>query len=298
MGSTVNDVSEPDSTRRTDDPDPEADEPGAAPAGHVLDLVPGYVLGVLDPDENELVARHVQGCARCRGELARHERVRQLLPYAVPAQSVPLRARAAVLAAIDTVGTTNDQQMIVLPAPAADRRSWLRRHPRALALASVAAMAVLMFGTMLALGERNNQLEEQIAQVEEERDQAERVLMRYPTPVNPTSTIEFVSTAAGGNAQGRLFVDHSLNEAMILVVDLPEPANDEHFVVWLQFYGETEYARAGVLEVDDQNRAQLTVDPVDALARYAAVIITAESDPDAPSPSGPELMTAAIIPSR
>jgi hypothetical protein len=293
----VSRVSESDNTRGADDSDPEAKDGGSTTAGHVQELLPGYALGVLDPDETELVARHVQGCPLCRGELARYQQVRQLLPYAVPPQPVPLRVRTGVLAAIDVVGTSNDEQMIVLPAPPADRRPWLRRHPRALALASIAAMVTLMLGAMLALGERNNQLEEQIAQVEEERDQAERVLMQYPTPVNPTSTIEFITMTAGGDAQGRLFVDHGLNEAMVLVKYLPQPAEDEFYVVWLLIYGEAEYARAGTLEVDEQDRAQFTIDPVDALARYAAVIITAESDPDPSAPRGPELMTAAMAPS-
>ncbi|MDP8908495.1 MAG: anti-sigma factor [Chloroflexota bacterium] len=278
---------------------PEGNDGVSARVEHTLELLPGYALGVLDPEETEQVARHIQGCRVCRAELDAFERVGSLLPYAAPPQPVPLRVRAALLASIDLLGTSNHEQLVVLASPPSERRSWLRRHPKALALVSVAAMIAIMFGAMFAMGERNNRLEAEIAAIEAEKDQAQRVLMQFPTPVNSRFTTSFVSMPEAENARGKLFIDHGLNSAMILVVDLPQLADDETYVAWMQIYGSTEYARAGILELDDdENKAQLTVEPVGLISSYDNVVITVESDPNTSAPTGRQLMTAAMVPQR
>lgn len=288
-------VTEAEEHPAQEEPD-ETPTPGDDGSEHVADLLAGYALGALDPEETELVARHVQSCASCRAALSGYEQVGSLLPYAAPVQPVPLRARAALLNAIDALGTGNDAQLIVLAAPKADDRTWLRRHPRLLAVASFAAVVTMMLGAMLAMGERNNQLEAQIEQIAEEKDAAQRVLMDVPTPVSPRFMVELITTPAGGSAKGRLFVDHGINEAMLLAVKLPRPADDARYVVWLQLFGRTEYARAGVLDIDEQNRAQLTIQPRDALASYDMIVVTVEPDEDVPAPTGPEIMTAGLVP--
>ena len=292
--STVSETGERDIA--TAHADPEGDDGVSTRVEHTLELLPGYALGVLDPEETELVARHIQGCRVCRAELDAFERVGSLLPYAAPPQPVPLRVRAALLASIDLLGTSNDERLVVLASPPGDHRSWLRRHPRAVALASVAAMIAIMVGAMFAMGERNNQLEEQIAAIEQEKDEVVRVLERIPTPGSTSFMTMFISTPLAESGGGKLFVDHGTNSAMVLVVDLPQPADDQMYVVWMQIYGTTEYARAGVLELDDEHKAQLTIEPVDPLSRYDAVIITVESDPNTSAPTGPQLMTAAMVP--
>ncbi|HYI15841.1 MAG TPA: zf-HC2 domain-containing protein, partial [Thermomicrobiales bacterium] len=84
--------------------------------GHPVALLGLYALGTLDPDELEVVTRHVQSCASCRAELDGYDEIIGLLPYSAPQQQVPIRARAGLLARLDEIGTSNQQQMIVLPA--------------------------------------------------------------------------------------------------------------------------------------------------------------------------------------
>ncbi|MGH9173342.1 MAG: zf-HC2 domain-containing protein, partial [Vicinamibacterales bacterium] len=75
--------------------------------GHPVALLGHYALGALDPDETELITRHVQRCAGCRAELATYDEVVGLLPYAAPVYQVPVRARAGLLARLDEIGTSN-----------------------------------------------------------------------------------------------------------------------------------------------------------------------------------------------
>ncbi|HEX9546543.1 MAG TPA: zf-HC2 domain-containing protein, partial [Acidimicrobiales bacterium] len=51
--------------------------------GHdgVQELLGAYALDAIDPDEAELVERHLAVCARCRAEVAEHREVAGLLAY-------------------------------------------------------------------------------------------------------------------------------------------------------------------------------------------------------------------------
>lgn len=71
-----------------------------AGAGHVADLVPGYVLGALEPAERELVDRHVRSCPACAELLAADGRVAGFLPYLAPAVAPAPDVKAALFARI------------------------------------------------------------------------------------------------------------------------------------------------------------------------------------------------------
>jgi hypothetical protein len=271
------------------------EEPGAE-EHHVLRLLAGYALGALDPEETERVTRHLARCASCRAELAGYEEVTKLLAFAAPPQPVPVRARARLLARVDEIGTTNREQMILLEHPPHGRGQ--KRAGAALNLPRYAMFAavplVLILAVVLVMGEIILSQQEELRAAQAEKNDGNRVILNLDDPRYMT---EFVTIPdVGGNARGRVLIDREANTAMIVAVDLPQLGEDQQFVAWFRFHEPHEYARAGVLQVDDQQRSQLIIEPVSPIGTYESLVITIESDPEASQPSGPEIMTAGMYP--
>lgn len=71
------------------------------PSGdHVEDLIAGYALGALDPDERLAVERHADYCARCARLLADTRRTAAMLPYIAAPVSPSPDLKAALFARI------------------------------------------------------------------------------------------------------------------------------------------------------------------------------------------------------
>lgn len=264
---------------------------------HPVALLGQYALGALDPIEVERVTRHVQHCPTCRVELAGYDEVVSLLPYAVPVQQVPIRARAGLLARLDEVGTSNQDQMVVLPAmPREHPRSpsWLRMpsSPRMVAFAAVPLAIILSIVGIMA--NVINDQQQQIATIESAKKNVENIVLgeRDDEPAEAT----FISSTSAAQARAKLIVNYETNSALILARDLPATENGDQYVAWLRLTTPNEFARAGVLDVAEDGRASLSVEPHDAIQNYTEVIVTLEADADVTAPTGPQVMTAAVIP--
>jgi hypothetical protein len=277
-----------------------SDDDGEQGAGeqHVTRLLAGYALGALDPDETERVARHLARCEACRSELAEYEDVTRLLAYAAPPRPVPVRARAGLLTRVSEIGTTNQEQMIVLQRPERSRGFLGARQKTVASLPRYAMFAavplVLILGIVLVMGEIILDQQEELRAAQAEKNDGNRVLVNIDDPRYMT---EFVTIPdAGGNARGRVLIDREANTAMIVAIDLPQLEAGQHLVAWFRFHDPHEYARAGVLQIDDQQRSQLIIEPVSPIGTYESLVITIETDAETALPSGPEIMTAGMYP--
>src|SRR6266566_10147687 len=94
----------------------------------VTELLEGYALEALEPDESRMVEDHLEGCAACRDRLAEHREVLAGLPAAISSVS-PLRLHPAVKRNV----------LRALDRPAAIRR---RARPSPWAFVAVVACAV------------------------------------------------------------------------------------------------------------------------------------------------------------
>ncbi|HEX5167048.1 MAG TPA: anti-sigma factor [Thermomicrobiales bacterium] len=272
--------------------------------GHPVALLGRYALGALDPDEVELVARHVQSCPACRAELAGYDEIVSLLPYAAPVQQVPLRARAGLLARLDEIGTSNEQQMVVLPAIPREPRhplAWLRSSasPRRLAFAAVPLIVILAIVGIMA--DVINDQQRQIATIESEQaaqqEAVARVMLDGSENAEPAEAT-FISSTTAPEARAKLIVNYETNSALILARNLPLVENGAQYIAWLRLSTPDEYARAGVLTVAEDGRASLSVEPHDAIQNYSEVIVTLEANPESAIPTGPQVMTASVVPAN
>ena len=115
------------------DPDPELAHPEAA----------GWVLGVLDADDADRFARHLQSCADCRAAVGELGPAARLLQTAAPAAAPPPALQAATLARVARAAATARR--------GDSRRRWRSWNVRMLALAAAVVIIAAAIGTGLAL---------------------------------------------------------------------------------------------------------------------------------------------------
>jgi anti-sigma-K factor RskA len=103
-----------------------------------------YALDALPEDERQEMERHVQGCARCRRELAELQTAVDALPATAPRVRPPPELRVRLMSIVES-----EAELLRAAGAGADRprarargpRSWFPR-PVATAAAAVAALAV------------------------------------------------------------------------------------------------------------------------------------------------------------
>lgn len=263
---------------------------------HVSGLLAGYALGALEPDETEQVLRHLSFCPRCQAELQDYQFTAGLLAYNAPVQQVPVRARAAMLSRVAEIGSSNPEQMVALPPVSRPelRRLRLPWHaPRSawFAAAPVAVLVVVLTISSLVMRERLNEQQSELQSVEAARGTALEVLAVESTDrfVN-----ELTASNAAPGARARLFVDLKANNAMLVAIDLPPPAEGGGYVAWLMVHDE--YSLVGPLELDSIGRTQLIIDPPDNLDKYQSFVVTLEPDVTTVVPVGPRVFEGAIHP--
>jgi hypothetical protein len=274
------------------------------PTEEISDLLAGYALGALEPDERDFIARNLPRKPAWRRELETYREVANQLAYAPDATDVPLRARAAVLAHIDAIESgipigENAAWNATLPAllsadPPTPPAGWRRRLPRiAMTVAVPATVVAIVFAmyTVVMHGQFSEQQDE-LAAYQQAQGETVEVLTSDP---QSQQVIELVETRQAPLARGRLFIDYHANSAMLVARDLPPLPDDQTYVVWMVIDTvANEFARAGVLEVNESGTGQLIINPPDAFDRYLTVTVTRETGLDTYKPSGPEVMAANI----
>ncbi len=111
---------------------------------HVSELIPGHVLGILDPEETLRMERHLPECPECTAELREAEQTVAMLALTSPTVEPPPELRDRVLAAIEP-------EPLPEAEPEPERRS--AREPRSMpgwwprfTRVAVPVLAVLVIG--------------------------------------------------------------------------------------------------------------------------------------------------------
>jgi len=126
--------------RRDAQPLPIAD----AADDHVEELVPGYVLGALEPNEQQLVEFHIQFCPRCAGLVDRDLRTVGALALSVPAAVPPIDAKIALFSRVsqsDKARNSATATMTTQKPSATTEQTLPRSTPSAVSIGTAAAAA-------------------------------------------------------------------------------------------------------------------------------------------------------------
>jgi len=229
-----------------------------------------YLLGALEPERAEAIARHADGCERCRAELRWLTPAAQALPEGVRRMEPPPELRARLMAEVEADAARSASQAEPPRASELDRRrpSWLARlgaGPMGLrpvagvaaAILVVAAIAGFALGGGLGSGADGGG-ESTIA--------AGRA---------PGVTATMVNEGDSGTL--RLANVHQLPDGKVLEA-------------WVQRDGEVEPVRA-LFVPDRDGRASTRLPGMDGVE---AVMVTAEPKGGSEQPTGEPLITISL----
>jgi hypothetical protein len=264
----------------------------------ISELLAGYSLNALTPEDADFINRYLDDRPAWQAELTGYERVSELLAYANPPQQVSVRARAGILARIDALAIESQEEAHVrsqLPIPIGERwRRWKRSAPKLAWAAAVPStiVAIIFVMTSIVMQDRISEQQGQLAAFQQEQSKA----IDHMLPENSLQqVVELVESSAAPLARGRLYIDQHNNTAMLVVRDMPQPAEGQVYTVWvLTGMVNEEYVQLGTLNVDSFGRGQKILDPPDSFNRYLNVRITIEPADDLGIPTGPEVMTGGI----
>ena len=230
---------------------------------HVAELVDGYLLGALEPDESSQVTAHLASCATCLRTL---EETREVLS-ALPAQLEPLSPRPALKVALLAAaradasgahgganGETRPPRLLPFRMDPASANKMLRWASVGMAAAFIIGVVGGLAGWALVLGDRLDKRKDDLAN---NHDALE-------TLVHSDDVLRFESTYAGTNIKAVIAAANTGTGALIIVSDVPTATGGTGYHLWLFANGVAE--SNGVL-APDANGDIITRVNVD-LSRY------------------------------
>jgi len=229
------------------------------------ELLGPYVLGALDPEEEQVVERHLAGCAACRQEerglREAHER---LAGVSVAASSTPPDLKARILDALPQRGGGRD---VTSAGSAWNIRGLLSSAERAV----VAAVLLSILSVGLAVAYWTGAF-----------DRPETTATLAPTELAPGAGGELEVRGSGPDV-----------EANLEVWGLPEAGPDEYYELW--FGKEGGRVSAGTFVVDDRGRGKLSTSCPEVVGGYQRAGITLEQFPEEPRIDSARVMLRADL---
>ncbi len=235
----------------------------------LLDLLPAYSLGVLDPEEREAVERLLAGDPEARILLAEYEAVSGQFGVMVPPRRAPEHLRADL------------RRRIAAEKPEQSRRRvWMRYG-----LAAAAVLAVILAGALF-LRNRANPKENKTTPAQTYADISDQDNAQW---------YSVVPGDAGTNVQGALVATAAGDRAVIRVAQLPALDESQTFQMWLAGVDGT-VRSGGIFRVEDES-AFLEVPLEQPIASYKFIGVSLEPAGGSPypdRPSGPRVFFVPI----
>jgi Anti-sigma-K factor rskA/Putative zinc-finger len=229
---------------------------------HVIDHLPAYALGALDPDEETLTREHLKVCELCRSELEAYHSVSEKLVLAAPPYHPPEELREKILQAVSerdrsprSVFNWEKFKFSFQVSPAA----WVIMGILVLALA----------GSNLLLWREVNVL----------RSQANKI---------PFITIGMTGTDVAPLASGMIIINPSGQHGTLVVDGLPYLESTNEYQLWLIRNGLR--TSGGTFSVNEQGYASIQIYAHDPLISYPGFGITIEPTGGSIAPTGDRVL--------
>jgi len=249
------------------------------------ELLPGFVLGAVTPEEAAAIAEHVSTCVRCPAHLAAYESVLDRLGESVPPHEPPAALRLQLRAAV---------QADVAPPAVVSRSPWQRwwpaRGPRWAAVLTVAN--ILLF---LASAWGFWQAQRHLTLAQEKWQQVFRQLSiqrEALTLLTQPESRRVLLRSDAHSGRGTLLLEATAPQAVLMVRDLPRLQPNREYQLWL--VRENTRDNGGTFQVDEQGFGMLLIHAPYPLSTYRAAGITEEPAGGSPGPTSPRVIGGAL----
>ncbi|HEX2347290.1 MAG TPA: anti-sigma factor [Ktedonobacterales bacterium] len=243
---------------------------------HVTDLIPAYVLGALEPEEVDMVERHLEGCAACSAELRAQRRIAEELLVAPAQRSAPPQVRERLLEQIRALGAAPSAQGALPAAAAAEQTPQATPQPAPRSSNRIARAWQAAFGRAGASTD------------DDEADQELRDLM-----LDPESIVIAVSgTPDAPAASARLIASPQRGKAVLLASGLKAPGAGRAYQIWFLRNGQP--VPNALFAVDRRGRGLSLATLGAPLGSFDTVAVTQEPEGGSPSPTGPIVLAGAL----
>lgn len=266
---------------------------------HPYGLLEAFALDALEPEEEEAVTRHIEGCAGCADVAEGHLRTACSLAQAIPQQEPPEQLRTRLLDSIDPPAAPMSSVSVSVSrrpprswsrVSSAIGRRWARLLTPVAAVVAVALIAVSVglniqiSGSLDSLQSENSQLRqrldrnmatttamarssESVSQMQGSLQQWQQTSYALAQPGNRTVVLS--AARPGVDARGFLVVSGDDSAGILMVSDLVPPLPDSVYHVWLTRGGQRFWA--GEMQVDGQGSGAMQLMPGDSLTNYDSI---------------------------
>jgi len=236
----------------------------------ILALIAAYALNSLDPDDTELVDRHLPACEICRAELDAYEAVVDVLPLGTPDAQPSSALKGRLMANIDHEPAS---ESVAPPIPVVQEPRFGQRISEALESffrgPRWRPVAVLI---VIGLVVSNVILWQQLT---------------APDP-NAWRRVRLTATEIAPEARGIIYISADGLNGTLIVDGLPQLGSKEQYQLWLIEDGER--ISGGVFSVDNDGYRGKQIESADPLQNYGAFGITIEPAGGSPGPTGERVL--------
>ncbi|MBW4487975.1 MAG: anti-sigma factor [Trichocoleus desertorum ATA4-8-CV12] len=234
----------------------------------VEELIIGYVLEDLSPEETEEFQQLLADHPEIGSEVARLREVLALLPYSLPELQLPARLRSAILASART----------------ASSRPVRSRSPFRWSLVGTGIAALLALG----LGLDNYRLRQELLAARSRNTVI--TLLQEPS----TRLLTLVGTEQATTASGSVVINLNAQTAVIVLKNLPAPAGDQIYRLWA--INQEQKIPCGQFAANSQGMVlnQLFLPDPACSSAASTLAVSLEPIPSPPQPVGPIVMTGRI----
>lgn len=249
---------------------------------HIQELLAGYALGDLSPEEAEQLRQLLANHPEIEAEMQQLQEVLAAMPYALPPTEPPTALKASLLQA-------------AAQSPVPVRHRW----PLRVIGSSIAALLILalsvdnlrqrqyihqMDGEITAL---QTQVDRQQTQLATQKDTLD--MLREPK----TKLVSLRGMDPMSDACGNLVITPGQGEAVVMLQKLPVLPDGQSYYLWAAIAGQNVALRG--FNADDQGKVFFKV-PLAKLSGdgKTGLAVTIEVSPDPTQPQGPMVMTSSL----
>lgn len=244
------------------------------------DLIAGYALGDLSPEEAEHLQQILTDHPELMSEIDRLQEVLALMPYALPEHEPPAHLRDAIL----STAAAERSDLPLAPTPVTDVERpvsdlpVLRRWSRWVGIAGTIAAV-----TVAALTADNYRLRQEVAV-------SRPILTALEQPNAQLYALE--GTENADRAAGSLVISPTQQQVAIVAQDLPQLPAGEVYRLWAMPRNSKQPAYCGEFNTDPSGRVAIYWSAAESLCsrQPAQLLITAESASAPPVPQGELVM--------